>query len=372
MGGLPSPYLSESLRRLTDEGLRVGAELVPAKSIILSTRAPIGHLVINEVPMAFNQGCKGLVPLTGVDTKFAYYFLLANVPLLESLGTGATFRELSGGKLKEVPFFFPALPEQRRIVAILDESFEAIATAKANTEKNLQAARELFDSVLDSALSHCDKDALETTLGSEVDLLAGYAFPSTGYSVAADGIRLLRGDNIMQGYLRWDNAKHWPADGAEDYARFALREGDVVLAMDRPWVKAGLKRAQIGTSDLPCLQLQRTARLRPKRSMSAEFLFHLTGSRSFSQHLLSVQTGLGVPHISGKQIESYRFTLPSPSEQAAITGKLNDLQQRSERLEEVYRQKLTALDELKQSLLHQAFTGALTARSADQALDPVA
>jgi len=109
MGNLDTPYISGSRRTLTDEGLRTGAELVPAGSIILSSRAPIGHLVINEIPMAFNQGCKGLIPLPAVDTKFAYYFLLTNVPLLESLGTGATFKELSGGKLKEVSFHFPEL-----------------------------------------------------------------------------------------------------------------------------------------------------------------------------------------------------------------------------------------------------------------------
>ena len=115
MGRLDSPHLAESRRTLTDEGLRVGAEPVPAGSIILSSRAPIGHLVINDVPMAFNQGCKGLVPSAGIDTKFAYYFFLANVDLLESLGTGTTFKELSGSKLKAVVCNYPSLAEQHRI-----------------------------------------------------------------------------------------------------------------------------------------------------------------------------------------------------------------------------------------------------------------
>lgn len=163
----------------------------------------------------------------------------------------------------------------------------------------------------------------------------------------------------MQGYLRWDDAKAWPADDVEPYARFALREGDVVLAMDRPWVKAGLKRAQIGADDLPCLQLQRTARLRPKRRMTASFLYHLTGSRSFSKHLLDVQTGLGVPHISGKQIESFRFMLPPQDAQRTIARTLDYLEQGSDRLAEMYQQKFAALDELKKSLLHRAFSGAL-------------
>ena len=204
-----------------------------------------------------------------------------------------------------------------------------------------------------------ENDSVETTLGNEIELLAGYAFSSKGYTVASNGVRLLRGDNIMQGYLRWDGAKYWPADDLVPYARFALQPGDIVLAMDRPWVKAGLKRALIGVNDLPCLQLQRTARLRPKKRMRQDFLFHLVGSRSFSQHLLDVQTGLGVPHISGKQIESFQFILPSMNRQAAIASVLDRLEENTERLQRIYDQKAFALDELKKYLLHQAFTGQL-------------
>jgi len=272
--------------------------------------------------------------------------------------TGSAQGGFNASKLGDLSIRFPSVIEQRRIVTILDEAFEGIATAKANAEKNLQNAREVFESALDAALSRHGGKFVETSLGDEVDLVAGYAFPSKGY--VANGIRLLRGDNIMQGYLRWDDAKAWPAADLAPYAHFALQEGDVVLAMDRPWVKAGLKRAQIGVDDLPCLQLQRTARLRPRARMRVDFLYHLTGSKSFSRHLLGVQTGLGVPHISGKQIESFRFMLPPPKEQASIADMLDDLQQCSDRLEEIYLKKAAAFDELKKSLLHKAFSGQLT------------
>jgi restriction endonuclease S subunit len=92
----------------------------------LSTRAPIGHLAINTVPMAFNQGCRGLVPSALIDTKYLYYFLFHNVELLNELGSGTTFKELSTGALSHVKLPVPPLPEQRRIVAIVDEAFEGI------------------------------------------------------------------------------------------------------------------------------------------------------------------------------------------------------------------------------------------------------
>ena len=360
MGKRDTPYISRTERAISDLGLQESsARLLPPFSVILSSRAPIGHLVINTEPMATNQGCKGLVSQGRVDHKFLYYYLSSIVDLLNELGTGATFKELSGGKLSGVPLLLPSLPEQRRIVAILDEAFEGIATAKVNAEKNLQNARQLFESFLDATLTRHASGYIESTLGADVDLLAGYAFSSGSYSDEASDIRLLRGDNIMQGYLRWDGAKRWPASERAAYSRFELQAGDVVLAMDRPWVKAGLKRAQITSNDLPCLQVQRTARLRPRQTLRHDFLFHLTGSQSFSRHLLEVQTGIGVPHISGKQIESFKFMRPPLNEQASIADRLNELHETAQRMAEISQQKFAALDELKKSLLHLAFTGRL-------------
>jgi type I restriction enzyme S subunit len=272
---------------------------------------------------------------------------------------GAVFASINKAQIEALPIVLPPLPEQRRIVAILDEAFEGIATAKAHAERNLRNAREAFNSSLDRVLSLQGPGYVETTLGDEAEVLAGYAFPSKGYVAATKGVRLLRGDNIMQGYLRWEDAKAWPATDCAPYERFALRAGDVVLAMDRPWVKAGLKRAQLGDEDLPSLLLQRTARLRPRGRMTQDFLFRLTGSDSFSRHLLSLQTGIGVPHISGKQIESFRFARPPMDAQRNIAVALDEMDRESQRLVNNYQRKLAALDELKQSLLHQAFSGAL-------------
>jgi type I restriction enzyme, S subunit len=152
MGRRSNPYVGETERQLTDVGLSA-ANLLPSRSVILSSRAPIGHLVINTVPMATNQGCKGLVPKSNLDHKYLFYYLGSIVGLLNDLGTGATFKELSGGKLKEVPIPLPSLPEQQRIVAILDDAFAGLAIATANAEKNLKNARELFESYLGPTLS---------------------------------------------------------------------------------------------------------------------------------------------------------------------------------------------------------------------------
>lgn len=343
------------------------AKMAPVGSLLMLVRGMglANGIQIGEVtaPVAFNQDLRAIVPPPEVESRF---LLLALRHRLADGGKGVLSSAAHGtlkidaDALRQVEFPVPAREEQRRIVAILDEAFEGIATAKANAAKNLQSARELFTSHLDGALSHAAPDCVSTSLGAEIDLLAGYAFSSDSYTANASSVRLLRGDNIMQGYLRWDDAKKWPIEDRAQYARFELQAGDVVLAMDRPWVKAGLKRAQIAIDDLPCLLVQRTARLRPRGSLTRAFLFHLTGSLAFSQHLLRVQTGIGVPHISGKQIESFQFMRPTVANQERIAAELDEVQTETELLAKIYERKLAALDELKHSLLHQAFTGGLS------------
>jgi type I restriction enzyme S subunit len=100
--------------------------------------------------------------------------------------------------------------------------------------------------------------------------------------------------------------------------------------MDRPWIEAGLKYARITKPDLPSLLVQRVARLRVKQSVDQRFLFYLIGSKDFTNHVLAVQIGTSVPHISGGQIKEYEFSLPSLPEQQAIARILGTLDDKIE------------------------------------------
>jgi type I restriction enzyme, S subunit len=136
MGKRKSPYVDNTERKLTDAGLRdSSARMLPPYSVILSSRAPIGHLVINLKPMSTNQGCKSLIPNDHLDYKFLYYYLTSIVGLLVSLGSGVTFKELSGSKLKDVYVPLPSRSEQQRIVSVLDEVFADVAIAQSQRRK---------------------------------------------------------------------------------------------------------------------------------------------------------------------------------------------------------------------------------------------
>ena len=162
-------------------------------------------------------------------------------------------------------------------------------------------------------------------LGDHVRLLTGNPFKSAGYTGSRDGIRLLRGDNVAQGTIRWENARYWPAGDVAGCTRYRLKAGDVVLAMDRPWTGAGLKYARLRPADVPSLLVQRVACIRAFPTLDQRFLGYLIGSPAFTAYVLRVQTGTAVPHISGRQIQEFEFVRPSPRDQRAIGEVLGSL-----------------------------------------------
>lgn len=122
LSGLSGHTIDSTPRKLTAEGLKsCGASILPPNSVLLSSRAPIGLVAINTVPMATNQGFKSLVPDSErVDSKFLFWWLRHHRPMIESLGNGATFKEISKKVTAGIPLDLPQLEEQRRIAGILD------------------------------------------------------------------------------------------------------------------------------------------------------------------------------------------------------------------------------------------------------------
>ncbi len=172
-------------------------------------------------------------------------------------------------------------------------------------------------------------------LADHVELLSGFAFKSDEYCKSESGIRLLRGDNIVQRGLRWEGAKYWPGQLLKDFSAYELREGDVVVAMDRPWIEAGLKVAQIRKSDVPALLVQRVSRLRSLPELDQNYLPYVLYSAEFTEYILGVQTGTAVPHISGGQIRDFKFPLPPLTVQrriAGVLGALDDLIETNQQL----------------------------------------
>ncbi|WP_417809902.1 restriction endonuclease subunit S [Thioclava sp.] len=161
------------------------------------------------------------------------------------------------------------------------------------------------------------------TLGDHIELVSGPAFKSAQFTENTDDIPLIKGENIAQGYIAWEKSRYWPSSELKKYERFHLHAGDIVLAMDRPWIPAGLKWSEIQERDPLCLLVQRVARLRAGETLHQRFLKYLIASKDFSEYIKNLMGGTNVPHISGKQIKAYRFPLPDLPTQERIAGVLS-------------------------------------------------
>ncbi|WP_461607558.1 restriction endonuclease subunit S [Aeromonas rivipollensis] len=192
-----------------------------------------------------------------------------------------------------------------------------------------------------------------TTFDKHVDCLTGFAFKSDNYSNAEDDIRLLRGDNIEPGNLRWRDAKYWPKGELNNLEKYYLADGDFVIALDRTWVSSGLKVAEVTPSDLPCLLVQRVARIRAKATLEQSLLRQYFSGHKFEQHVKSVQTATAVPHISPNDIKEFTVSLPPILEQKKIAKILSTWDKAITTTEQL----LANSQQQKKSLMQQLLTG---------------
>ena len=176
------------------------------------------------------------------------------------------------------------------------------------------------------------KSGVKVSLGEVADLQVGFPFKSKDYSKSPDAIKLVRGDNVVQGNFRWESVKKIELHDVlpEVMQKYSLALHDVTLAMDRPWISAGLKYSSVFEDDLPCLLVQRVCRLRAKDSLDQRFLKYVIGSAEFTAHIRNVETGTAVPHISQSSIAEFSFSLPGIEDQKAIAHILGTLDDKIE------------------------------------------
>lgn len=326
--------------------------------IVMSVRAPVGP--VNEVleDICIGRGLAAIRAGDGIERGFLWYALLWMQPRITG-SDGAVFPSISRAQIEELEIPLPPTNEQKLIVAALDQAFAALDRARANAEINLQDARQLRSQSIEDLLSDPELGGLEPC-GDHIELLTGFAFSSSRYTESDDDIRLVRGDNIVQGAFRWNGVKRWPASERATYQKFELARDDVLIAMDRTWVSAGIKYAVVDDDALPSLLVQRVARLRAKPSIDPRYLAAWIGSPMFERYVLSIQTGLGVPHVSGGQLEHFPIRVPSLDVQSRVIDRLARLSESCERLQAHYQRSTEDIATLRQSLLQAAFSGQLS------------
>ena len=303
--------------------------------------------------------------------KFIEYYL--NSISLDPYVSGMAQPKLNQKSLNSIAVPFPTIREQQRIVAILDEAFAGIAAAVANTEKNLANARELFESYLNNVFTQKGEGWVEKPLAELCNIKHGFAFKSEFFSNHGDYIMLTPGNFYESGGYRdrGEKQKYYYGEIPRDYV---LEKGDMLVAMTEQ--AAGLLGSPILIPESDkFLHNQRLGLVikKPGVAWTNEFFFHAFNTHKVRKEIHDSASGVKVRHTSPAKIGEVVVSFPiSVAEQGAIVSKLNDLTSETHRLESLYQHKLTTLADLKQSLLHKAFSGALTSQSVSVLQEAVA
>lgn len=265
--------------------------------------------------------------------------------------SGLTVPKLNQGSLREIRIPLAPIEEQQRIVTLLDEAFADIATAKVNAEKNIQNVRDFFTGQLQAIFESGSKNWHDSTLGKTYDVRDG-THDSPKYQ--DEGYALITSKNLKREGLNFDDVKLISQlDYTKINERSAVNQGDVLLAM-------------IGTIGNPTVveiesnfAIKNVALLKVPKIQNSYFLQYYLSTPSVIAKMQSEAKGTTQKFVGLGYLRAFPISIPALAEQQKIVEKLDELRTESERLESIYCQKLSALDDLKKSLLHQAFSGEL-------------
>ena len=287
---------------------------------------------------------------------FVYYLHFRDLEgTLSAHFNGAGIQHFTGEALAKFELPVPPLPEQRRIVGILDEAFDGIATAKANAEKNLQNARALFESHLHSFFDDAAKEHELVPLSELAsDITDGDHMPPPK---ATTGVPFITIGNINKVTRKIDFSDTFMV--SRDYlnglkANRKPRRGDVLYTVTGSYGIPVLVEDDVEF----CFQ-RHVGLVRPKPSTDSAWLNYLLLSPQVFKQASDGATGTAQKTVSLKVLRGLIAPRVPLSEQKNTVVKLDLLQAETQRLESLYQQKLTALEAVKKSLLHQAFSGAL-------------
>jgi type I restriction enzyme S subunit len=363
--------IATTARTLTTAGLRSGSTLVPAGSLLLSTRAPIGYVAEASVPMAFNQGCRALVPSAEIDIRYFRYQLLALGQELTARGQGTTFSELSTDSLATTPVHAPLLAYQRKVADFLDgETARIDALIEKKTQMiellDLRAIRAAFDVITGKFDSDQRKSSGIPWLG---DVPVAWDVAPLGSRYRVQLGRMLNAERATSGdlrpYLRNINVR-WDDFDLTDVAemdfppeerrRYALGPGDLLVCEGG----AGVGRAAVWNGSLGECYFQKSLhRVRSTGPWPVEWVMEwLRVSKWLSAFIVEGNLAT-IPHLTAEQLRAHRIPFPEPNRARALVRELRERRSGLEVTKSKIAGQIDLLVEHRQALITAAVTGEL-------------
>ena len=355
---LDQKYLSDTPRKITEAGLEgCSAKMLPSQSVLFSSRAPIGLVAINTIPVCTNQGFKSLVPRNGIaSADFLYWWLKIHQRDIQQKGRGATFKEVSKEIVEDLRIPLPPLPEQKRLAAILD-------AADALRAKRREALAQL-DSLLQATFLDMFGDPVTNPKGWEQLAVADLCESSDDVRCGPFGTQLHQHEFTDSGVPLW-GIKHvnagfaFPTDEfvsdekAASLANYSIIPGDLVMTR-----KGTIGNCHIYPSSLsPGIMHSDLLRLRlsPTRAESQFICSQFVYSRHIQRQLELMSPGAVMPGINVTKLKKLAVEAPPLKFQHRFAAIAESVEQQKDR----QRAHLTELDTLFASLQSRAFRGDL-------------
>ena len=272
-------------------------------------------------------------------------------------GNGATVDTLTIKKLQSLVIELPSPEEQKRIVTILDQAFAEIEQARALAEKNLNNARELFESYLQQVFSQRGEGWVEGKLQTFCEKITVGHVGSMASKYKDEGVIFLRSQNIKPFHISLKGVKFIDGEFNNELKKSQLAPGNVAI------VRTGYPgTAAVIPDSLPVSNCSDLVIVKTKSSLSPHFLTLFLNS-SFGKALVGANlVGAAQKHFNVTAAKNVTFSAPSIDEQEKLASNADSFRAEIKRMEGIYLQKLSALDELKKSILQQAFSGQLTSK----------
>jgi type I restriction enzyme S subunit len=330
--------------------------LAKANDILMSVRAPVGPVNLATQDICIGRGLAAIRPSAALDTAFLFHYLVSQRHQIEG-NEGAVFASINRTQIEAIPVPVPPLAEQRRIVAILDEAFEAIAAAKANAERNIRNAEEVFEGQLQRVFMHRDLEWTENPLGEIADFKNGLNFSrsSAGQSVPMVGVADFQNND----FVPLNELEEVTVDGELD-GNYAIQPNDILTVRSNGSKQLVGRCMLVGAVDEVVSYSGFIIRIRfDTKKIVPRFLLHFMKCQATRNFLTASGGGANISNINQEKLASLRVPLPKYSTQLRAATSLDTVRDETRRLASVYSQTLAATDELKASLLHQAFSGQL-------------
>ena len=352
--------ITDTKQKITEAALSK-LRVLPVDTVLLCCTASVGEYAIAKIELTTNQQFNGLIvkDRKKLDPEFLMHYCSTLKEKLLGLSGKTTIDFIAISKLKPLEIPLPPLPEQQRIVSILDEAFAAIAKAKANAEQNLKNAKELFESYLQGVFEK-KGDGWEEKRLLEVFEIKPPKKEAKEKLSDNDLVSFLPMEDlgVCEKQIKPEKERQLK-DVAGSYTYFA--EYDVLLAKITPCFENGKLGVAKNLTNGIGFGSSEYIVFRSPENIVPEFLFYFLSRKSFREEGRKFMSGaVGHKRVSKDWIENYLFSFPKSKEnQQTIVRQLDALRAETKKLEAVYQKKIDDLEELKKSILQKAFSGAL-------------